>query len=83
MSEEKENVLIHKEKPYYTEDEQKLYYRIAIDEALKQGNEQMANHYMILLKLLETRSAEENSLFKKLMERRKPSDQEQEKQSGE
>ncbi len=45
----KENVLIFREKPYRTKEEQELWYRIAIDEAIKQGNTELAEHYQILL----------------------------------
>ncbi len=43
-SEKRDNPLIFREKPYYTDDEQKLYYMIAIDESLKQGNHDLAIH---------------------------------------
>ena len=49
---EKDNILINEEKPYYTEEEMKLYYAIAIDEARKQGNDGLAEHYQILLDYL-------------------------------
>ena len=45
----KENPLIFREKPYYTKEEQELYYKIAIDECLKQGAPELAEHYRILL----------------------------------
>ena len=59
----KENPLVFREKPYYTREEQELYYRIAIDEALKQGNQTLAAHYQILLDYyLKTRD-EPNPLY--------------------
>ena len=62
MKEEKDNILIFKEKPYYTDEELKLYYKIAIDEATKQGNEALANHYRILLDFVNNREKDGNSL---------------------
>ena len=62
MKEEKDNILIFKEKPYYTEEELKLYYKIAIDEATKQGNEALANHYRILLDFVNNQEKDSNSL---------------------
>ena len=47
-----EDVLVFREKPYYTDKELELYYRIAIDESLKQGHPELAAHYRILLDLL-------------------------------
>ena len=46
---ENENPLIFREKPYYTDEELELYYRIAIDECLKQGRPDLAAHYKLLL----------------------------------
>ncbi len=62
MKEEKDNILIFKEKPYYTDEELKLYYKIAIDEATKQGNEALANHYRILLDFVNNQEKDGNSL---------------------
>ena len=56
-SEKKENVLVFREKPYFTDKEQELYYKIAIDESLKQGHPELAAHYQILLDLLKKRTA--------------------------
>ena len=50
---EEENILIPKEKPYYTEEELRMYYKIAIDESQKQGRPDLAAHYKILLKYLD------------------------------
>lgn len=50
--EKKSNPLIFREKPYYTDEEQSLYYRIAIDESLKQGKPELAAHFQILLDCL-------------------------------
>ena len=47
----KQNPLVFSEKPYYTDEELELYYRIAIDEAMKQGNDAVAAHYRVLLEL--------------------------------
>lgn len=47
-----EDVLVFREKPYYTDKELELYYRIAIDESLKQGHPELAAHYKILLDML-------------------------------
>lgn len=44
-----DNPLVLREKPYYTKEELKLYYQIAIDEATKHGDRAMAAHYRILL----------------------------------
>ena len=52
---ERNNVLVFKEKPYYTDDELRLYYRIAIDEFAKNGNEEMVNHYRVLLDYLDNK----------------------------
>ena len=41
--------LVFKEKPYYTKEDLKFYYQIAIDEATKHGDLTMAAHYRILL----------------------------------
>ena len=46
------NILVFKEKPYYTNKELELYYRIAIDEFQKSGHPEMAAHYQILLNML-------------------------------
>ncbi|MBR7042096.1 MAG: hypothetical protein IKI04_01200 [Bacilli bacterium] len=53
MKKEKDNILIYREKPYYTDDELRLYYKIAIDESLKQGNKTVAAHYQRLLDYLD------------------------------
>ena len=53
VEEEEENILIPKEKPYYTEEELRIYYKIAIDEATKQGRPELAAHFKILLKYLD------------------------------
>ena len=55
-SEKKENVLVFREKPYFTDKEQELDYKIAIDESLKQGHPELAAHYRILLDLLKKRT---------------------------
>ena len=68
---EKENILIYKEKPYYTDEELRLYYQIAIDESLKQGNESMAAHYKILLDQLDNKSETDDKLFNMIMEHNK------------
>ena len=65
---EKENVLIFKEKPYYTDEELRLYYQIAIDESLKQGNEELAAHYKILLDYLDKKDKPDDELFNKIMD---------------
>lgn len=65
------NVLIYKEKPYYTDDELKLYYQIAIDESLKQGNEELATHYKILQDYLDNRDNHENILYDMIMNHNK------------
>ena len=62
MDKEKDNVLIFKEKPYYTDDELRLYYQIAIDEFTKSGNEQMAAHYKILLDYLDNKDKSDDKL---------------------
>ena len=62
---EKDNILIFKEKPYYTDDELRLYYKIAIDEFSKNGNEDMANHYRILLRMLDNKDKKTESLTEK------------------
>ena len=64
---EKENILIHKEKPYYTEDERKLYYQIAIDEAMNQGNRELAAHYQILLDYLDNKDKSQNQVYEMIV----------------
>ena len=64
---EKGNILIHKEKPYYTDDELRLYYKIAIDEFSKNGNEDMANHYRILLRMLDNKDKKMDPLTEKII----------------
>ena len=66
-----ENILIHKEKPYYTDDELRLYYQIAIDESLKQGNESMAAHYKILLDYLDNKDNNDNELYEMIINHNK------------
>ena len=70
MEMEKENILIHKEKPYYTEDELRLYYQIAIDESLKQGNQAMAAHYKLLLTYLD-KNKNDDELYNMIVEHAK------------
>lgn len=65
--EEKDNVLVFKEKPYYTDDELRLYYKIAIDEFSKNGNEDMANHYRILLRILDNKDKKMDPLTEKII----------------
>ena len=55
MEKEQEKILEYKEKAYYTDEELRLYYQIAIDESLKQGNEAMAEHYKMLLDYLNSK----------------------------
>ncbi len=69
--EHKDNPLIFKEKPYYTRDEQELYYRIAIDESLKQGNDTLAAHYKILLELFLKNKDEPDPLHELIVNRHK------------
>ena len=45
----KKNLLKFAESPYYTKDELKTYYQIAIDESIRQKNIEMANYYKRLL----------------------------------
>ena len=45
----KKNLLKFTEQPYYTKDELKTYYQIAIDESIRQKNIEMANYYKRLL----------------------------------
>ena len=49
---EKDNGLKIREKPYHTYEEQLLYYKIAIDEAVKRGDEDMANYFRAILNLV-------------------------------
>ena len=67
MEKEEDNILVFKEKPYYTDDELKLYYQIAIAEFAKSGNEVMANHYRILLKMLENKNQKQDPLVEKII----------------
>lgn len=46
---EKDNTLKIKEEPYMTREERIMYAKIAIDEALKNNDQQTAQHYKILL----------------------------------
>ena len=66
-SEKMKNVLVFREKPYYTDEEQELYYKIAIDESLKQGHPELAAHYQILLDYAQKMKNTSNrmSVFKK------------------
>ncbi len=59
---EEENILVYREKAYYTLEELKLYYQLAIAESLKQGNDSMAEHYRILLDYLNDEDKHENKL---------------------
>lgn len=66
--EKKENVLLFREKPYYTEEEQELYYRIAIDESLKKGNVKLAAHFQILLNhYLSKKDDQEDSFYQTII----------------
>ena len=66
-----ENVLIHKEKPYYADEELELYYRIAIDEFQKNGHEKEAEHYRILLRMLLNKDKEPDPLTRKILEHKR------------
>ncbi len=63
-----DNILIFKEKPYYSDEELELYYRIAIDEFQKNGYEKEAEHYRILLRMLLNNEKERDPLTKKILE---------------
>ena len=67
MDDKKENILIHNEKPYYTDEELRIYYQIAIDEALKQGNESLAAHYKILLDYLDNKDSKHNKIYEAII----------------
>lgn len=69
------NPLIFHEKPYYTREEQELYYSIAIDEALKQGNKALATHYQILLEYFLKTKDEPNPLLDLIMNHHKSHDE--------
>lgn len=51
---EKENVLIFNEKPYKTPEETRLYYQIALEEAIKAGNSDLITHYKLMLLYLDS-----------------------------
>ena len=55
----KKNPFEYEEKPYYTDEELKLRYKITIDEAMKQGNVELAKHYRTLLDMLENGTTQE------------------------
>lgn len=59
------NNLNKPEKPYMSKEEKIMYTRIAIDEAIKQGNNELANYYSTLLALYE---ASDNSLTEFIIE---------------
>ncbi len=63
------------EKPYYTNEEQELYYRIAIDEALKEENQALATHYQILLEYFLTTKDEPNQFLDFIMNHHKGDDE--------
>ena len=67
-TQEAENPLVFKEKPYYTDEELELYYRIAIDEFQKAGHPEMAAHYQILLNMLLNKDKELDPLTQKIVE---------------
>lgn len=73
----KENPLVFREKPYYTREEQELYYRIAIDEALNQGNQAHATHYQILLDYFLRTKDEPNPLLDFIMNHHKRNEERQ------
>ena len=76
--EKKSNPLIIKEKPYYTDEELELYYRIAIDESLKQGKPELAEHFQILLDyLLKKDKSAKDELFQMIMNHNKTKTEEQ------
>ena len=58
MNNNTENILKFNEKPYYTDEELKIYYQVAIDEFMKSGNIAMANRYKLLLSLIDESEAE-------------------------
>lgn len=66
-----ENILVFEEKPYYTDEELELYYRIAIDEFRKSGHPEMAAHYQILLYMHLNKDKELTPLTKKIVENNK------------
>ena len=70
--EKKKNPLIFREKPYYTDEEQELYYRIAIDESLKHGKPELAAHFQILLDYLKRDKSAEDEPFNMIMNHNKP-----------
>lgn len=51
MKPDNKNIFLYDEKPYRTDEEMELYMKLMIDEATKQGNEELANYYRLLLKL--------------------------------
>jgi len=65
-----DNILIHKEKPYYTDQELITYYQIMIEEAEKQKNERVAGHYKILLDYIKNQKEEENELTNFLLHKK-------------
>lgn len=71
---EMENPLVFREKPYYTDEEQELYYRIAIDEFMKNGHPEMAAHYQILLRTLLNKDKEMDPLTKMIIEHNRNKD---------
>ena len=65
------NPLIFREKPYRTREEDILYYKIAIDESLKQGRPDLAAHYMIMLDYLQNDSDDKDPLTEMLLRHNK------------
>ena len=65
--EEKNNELIFSEKPYYTDEELMLYYTIAIDEFTKSGNEEMANRYRKLLRMVVDKDKKPDPLTERII----------------
>lgn len=65
---ETENPLIFREKPYYTDTELELYYRIAIDQFMKEGHPEMAAHYRTLLRMLLNKNEEMDPLTRERTE---------------
>ncbi len=59
---EDNNPLIFREKPYRTREEDILYYKIAIDESVKQGRPDLAAHYKTMLDYLQSKTDEKDPL---------------------
>ena len=58
------NTLIYNDKPYKSVEESLLYYKIALEEAIKTGDINLIMHYQIMINYLENNNDNSNNKTK-------------------